>query len=127
MMLTVTSAVEAMQGGLLVVQRNTTGPLPLLWVKVAFGVVLFGPKVPAPPLTMLHTPVPAAGVLAPKPLVVPPVQMVCVPPTAAVVDGVAVIKAVEAEALQPAPFVAVRWKVHEPGTGAFVGLCSALV
>jgi len=43
-------------------------------VKVAFGVALFGLKVPeTPPVTMDHAPVAGdAGVLPPRPVVVPP-------------------------------------------------------
>ena len=83
----VTLAVEAVQGALLIVHRTITGPAPPVCVKVAFAVVVFGLKVPVPPLTMLQAPVPTDGVFPPSPRVVPFVQMVCAPPTVAVVGG----------------------------------------
>ena len=46
----VTSANEAVQGGLEIVHRNTIGPVPVRWVKVAFGVEASGLNVPVPPL-----------------------------------------------------------------------------
>src|ERR1051326_7323708 len=98
-MVIVTSAVEAVHGELAIVQRTTTGPLPLVCVKVAFAVVAFGLKVPAPPLTTDQLPVPVVGVLPPRPVVVPKAQIVCAPPTVAVVGGcvmVMVTLAVEA-------------------------------
>lgn len=79
-----TSAVLAVQGLLLMVQRNAV-TVPEVCVNVAPGVVALGLKVPAPPPMMLHAPVPTLGVLPPKATVVPPVQIVCAPPTVAVV------------------------------------------
>ena len=55
---------------LVMVQRNAV-TVPEVCVNVAFGVVLFGLKLPVPPPMMLQAPVPAAGVLPPKPVVVP--------------------------------------------------------
>src|SRR6266446_2185112 len=88
-MVIVTSAVEAVHGELEIVQRTTIGPVPLVCVKVAFGVVAPGLNVPPPPLITDQPPVPDDGVLPPKPAVVPEAQIVCGPPTVAVV-GLAV-------------------------------------
>ena len=85
-MVIVTSAVDAVQGALEIVQRNSIGPAPLVCVKVAFGELALL-KVPVPPLTTDHMPVPTLGVLPPKPVVVPSAQIVCGPPTVAVVGG----------------------------------------
>jgi len=82
----VTSAVDAVHGALLIVQRNAV-TVPEVWVKVAPGVVAFGLKVPAPPPMMLHAPAPTLGVLPPSAAVVPSVQIVCAPPTVAVVGN----------------------------------------
>jgi len=81
-----TSAVLAVQGLLLIVQRNAV-TVPEVCVKVALGVVAFGLKVPAPPPMMLHAPVPTLGVFPPNAAVVPVVQIVWAPPTVAVVGG----------------------------------------
>ena len=75
-MVIVTSAVEAAQGGLEIVQRTTTGPAPVKCVNVAFAVAAFGLKVPVPPLTTDQAPVPLVGVFPPSPEVVPPAQIV---------------------------------------------------
>lgn len=83
-MLMVTSAVLAVHGLLLIVHRNTTGPVPPVCVKVEEPLVELL-KVPVPPLTTLHWPVPEPGVLPPNAAVVLPLQIVCVPPTVAVV------------------------------------------
>ena len=85
-MVTEASDVEAVHGALLMVQRTMTGPAPPVWVKVAFGVAALE-KVPVPPLTTLHAPVPTDGVLPPRPVVVPFAQMVCAPPVEAFVGG----------------------------------------
>jgi len=70
------------------VQRSVIVPVPPVCVKVAFGVEAFGLKVPvAPPVTIDQLPVPVVGVLPPSPAVVPLVQIVCAPPTVAVVGG----------------------------------------
>ena len=82
----VTSAVDEVQGGFEIVQRTVTGPAPLVCVKVAFGELALL-NVPVPPLTTDHMPVPLTGVLPPKPVVVPNSQIVCGPPTVAVVGG----------------------------------------
>lgn len=50
--------------------------------------VAFGLNVPVPPLTTLHIPVPLVGMFPPSPTVVPLIQMVCDPPTVAVVGAV---------------------------------------
>ena len=86
LMVMVTFAVEAVQGALLIVHRTITGPAPPVCVKVDPGKAALE-KVPVPPLTMLQAPVPTDGVLPPSPRVVPFVQMVCAPPTVAVVGG----------------------------------------
>ena len=83
-MVMVTFAVDAGQGALLIVHRTTIGPAPPVCVNVAFGKVALE-KVPAPPLTTLQAPVPVVGVLPPSPVVVPFTQIVCAPPTVAVV------------------------------------------
>ena len=85
----VTSAVDAAHGGLEILHLNTIGPVPLVWVNVAFGALAFGLKLPVPPLTIAHWPKPTEGVLPPRLAVVPPVQMVWLPPVVAVV-GLAV-------------------------------------
>src|SRR5436189_288300 len=78
---------ESAQGGLEMVQRRTTGPAPVAWVKVALGVEAPGLNVPVPPLTTDHVPVPEEGVLPPSPAEVPRSQMVCGPPAVAAVGG----------------------------------------
>mgnify|MGYP001254194591 CR=1 FL=1 len=83
-MLRVTSAVLVAQGLLLMVQRTTTGPAPPVCVKVEVPLAELL-KVPVPPLTTLQAPVPEPGVLPPNDEEMPEVQMVCVPPTVAVV------------------------------------------
>lgn len=85
-MVTLTSAVLAAHGLLLIVQRNAV-TVPEVCVKVAPGVLVFGLKVPAPPPMMLHVPVPEVGVLPPSTELVPVAQKVCGPPTVAVVGG----------------------------------------
>jgi cobalt-zinc-cadmium resistance protein CzcA len=108
-----TSAVLAAQGLLLIVQRNTTGPVPPVCVKVEEPLAALL-KVPVPPLTTLHAPVPVVGVLPPSAVVVPRLQMVCVPPTVAVVGGaLTVITTSLVEAVQGL-FVAVQRKVRAP-------------
>ena len=72
----VTSAVDAVHGALLIVQRTRTGPTPVVWVKVAFAVLASGLNVPVPPLTTDQLPVPIVGVLPAKPVVVPSAQIV---------------------------------------------------
>lgn len=87
-MVMVTSALESgVQGALEIVHRAVTGPVPPVWVNVAFGVVALGLKVPLPPLTTLQLPVPFVGVLPPSPVVVPFTQIVFAPPTVAVVGS----------------------------------------
>ncbi len=80
----VTFAEEATHGARLIVHRTITGPTPPVCVKVAFGAAALE-KVPVPPLTTLHAPVPDCGVLPPSPVVVVLTQIVCAPPTVAVV------------------------------------------
>lgn len=86
LMVMVTLAVDAVQGAWLIVHRTITGPAPLACVNVAVGELALE-KVPVPPLTTLHAPVPTVGVLPPSPDVVPFAQMVCGPPTVAAVGG----------------------------------------
>ena len=74
-MVIVTSAVALVHGAFDTVHLNTIGPVPLVWVKVAPGVVAFGLNVPAPPLCTVHMPVPLVGVLPPSPAVVLKAQM----------------------------------------------------
>ena len=83
----VTSAEEGAHGELEIDQRTTIGPVPLVCVKVAFGVVAPGLNVPPPPLTTDQAPVPDVGELPPKPAVVPEGQIACGTPTVAVVGG----------------------------------------
>lgn len=81
--MTVTFAVVAVQGTLLIVHRTITGPAPPVWVKVALGVPAFGAKVPVPPLTTLQAPIPTNGVFPPRPVVVALAQMGCTVPAVA--------------------------------------------
>ncbi len=98
-----TSAVEDVQPGLEIVQRTTTGPVPVEWVNVALGVVAFGLNDPAPPLTTDQAPLPTEGVLPPNPADVPPEQIVCEPPTMAVVGpAFTVALVIPAAEVQPA-------------------------
>jgi hypothetical protein len=90
-----TVVLESGHGGFEMVHLSTTGPVPLVWVKVALGVVAFGLNVPVPPLMTDHVPVPLVGVLPPSPAVVPNVQMVCGPPTVAVVGGGVTVNVVD--------------------------------
>jgi len=81
----ITSANESAQGGLEIVHLRVIVPAPLVGVNVAFGVLAFGLNVPvAPPVTIVHVPVPEDGVLPPSPVVVLPAQIVCGPPAVAV-------------------------------------------
>jgi hypothetical protein len=82
----VTSANESGHGGLEIVHLTVIVPAPLVGVNVAPGVLAFGLNVPvAPPVTIVHVPVPEVGVLPPSVAVVLPAQIVCGPPTLAVV------------------------------------------
>jgi len=85
-MVMLTLAPDAVQGLLLIVQRTTTGPTPPVCVKVEeplAGLL----KVPVPPLTMLHAPVPTLGVLPPNAALVPLAHIICALPTVEVVGG----------------------------------------
>jgi hypothetical protein len=68
------------------VQRTTKGPAPLVRVNVALG-SLASENVPVPPLTTDHVPVPEPGVLPPRDAEAASAQIVCGPPTVAVVGG----------------------------------------
>jgi hypothetical protein len=84
----VTSANEAVHGGLEIVHLTVITPGPLVGVKVAPGVVAFGLNVPvAPPVCIDHIPIPVVGVLPPSEAVVELWQIVCAPPTVAIVGG----------------------------------------
>jgi len=83
----ITSANETGHGGLEIVHLSVIVPGPLVGVNVAFGVLAFGLNVPVPPLCTVHVPVPLAGALPPSPAVVLPSQIVCGPPTVAVVGA----------------------------------------
>src|SRR5512135_2555517 len=72
---TVTLATEGAHTPFDIVQASTTGPAPVRCVNVAFGAAAFGAKVPVPPLTTDHAPVPTVGVLPPRPVVVPRAQI----------------------------------------------------
>jgi len=73
----VTSAVDAGHGAFEIVHLNTTWPLPVRCVHVAFGVVAFGLNVPVnPAVTIDHIPAPTVGVFPPSPAVVPPGEIV---------------------------------------------------
>src|SRR5258706_4094781 len=75
------SAVEFAHGPCVIVQRRVMGPAPPVCVKVELGLEAFE-KVPVPPLTTDQAPVAVpVGVLPPRPVVVPLVQIVCAPPT----------------------------------------------
>src|SRR5436309_12960776 len=76
-MVIVTSAIAFAQGAFDTVQRKTIGPLPLVCVKVAPGVVAFGLNVPAPPPCTVDIAAAApAGGLLPRPAAVLPAQTV---------------------------------------------------
>ena len=92
MVMTMSVIVVAHGAVFVIVQRSVMGPVPPVWVKVALGVVLSGLKVPVPPPTTLHAPVPTVGVLPPRSLVVPRSQIVCGPPTVAVVGAVIMLR-----------------------------------
>lgn len=99
-MVIVVVADESTQIPLEIVHRTVIGPLPPVWVKVALGSVALL-KFPVPPLTTLHCPVPFDGAFPPRPVVVPFTQIVCGPPTVAVVGGwLIVIVTVADEAVQ---------------------------
>jgi hypothetical protein len=84
----VTSANESGHGGFEIVHLSTIVPGPLVGVNAALGVVAFGAKVPvAPAVTIDQVPVPDVGVFPPSPAVALPLQIVCGPPTVAVVGG----------------------------------------
>ena len=85
MIVIVNSANESAHGGLETVHLNIIGPVPLVCVKVAFGLLAFGLNVPVPPLCTVQLPVPLAVVLPPNETVVPSAQMVWFDPTVAVV------------------------------------------
>jgi hypothetical protein len=70
-----------------IVHLKTIGPVPLVCVNVAPGVAALGLNVPVPPLCTVHVPVPMVGGLPPSAAVVPKAQIVCAPPTVAVVGG----------------------------------------
>ena len=129
MIVIVTSAVEAVHGGLEIVHLSTIGPVPLTWVKVAFGVFAFGLNVPVPPLATDHVPVPADGVLPPSPAVVPRAQIVCGPPTVALGDWL-IVAIAELLALHPDALVTARVNVTLPEAAAvyvIVWMLAALV
>jgi hypothetical protein len=64
------SSADGVHGALLIVQRNTYA-VPAVPVKVLVGLVGIA-TVPPIPLTILHTPVPNAGVFAASVVVVKP-------------------------------------------------------
>ena len=65
--------VEA-QGALVMVQRTTTGPAPVAWVKVEVGLAALL-KEPVPPLCTVQAPTPGLATLPPKEPVVPNAQI----------------------------------------------------
>lgn len=77
-MVITTSAVASEQGAFDTVHLSVTGPLPLVWVNVAPGVLALGLKAPVTPaVTIDHWPeAPPAGVLPPRLVVVPDAQIV---------------------------------------------------
>jgi len=82
----VTSANESGHGALEIVHLTTIVPAPLVGVKVAPGTAAFGLNVPvAPPVWIVHKPLPDVGVFPPSDAVVLLAQIVCGPPTVAVV------------------------------------------
>ena len=121
-MVMVALAVEAVQGAWLMVQRTITGPAPPVCVNVALGEVVLE-KVPVPPLTTLHAPVPTVGVLPPSPEVVPFTQMVCGSPVVAAVGGWLIVIVTSAEvAVQGALLI-----VHRTTTGPVPPVCVKVV
>jgi len=109
----VTSAVEAVHGEFEIVQRSTIGPVPLVCVKVELPLDALL-KVPAPPLTTDQAPVPTEGVLPPRLAVVPDAQIVCGPPTVAVVGAALTVTIVLAAFVQLPELVLVTVKVYVP-------------
>src|SRR5436853_105919 len=106
-MVIVTSAIAFAQGAFDTVQRKTIGPLPLVCVKVAPGVVAFGLNVPAPPLCTVHIPVaPPAGVSPPLPAVVGDGEIVMV--TSANEAGHGELEIVQRRTIGPVPPVCVK-------------------
>ncbi len=124
---TTTSAAEGAHGALEIVQRSVIGPVPLVCVKVAFGVVAFGLNVPVPPLTTDHAPVPKVGVLPTRPAVVPRAQMVCGPPTVAVVGGWLTVTTTSAVASVHGGFETVQRSVIGPVPPVFVNVAFGVV
>lgn len=99
-MFTVTSPVEGGHVPLVMVQRSTIGPAPLVCVKVANQDEALE-KVPVPPLTTLHVPMLGVGL---NWLVVPNGQMVCGPPTLAGAGGAYRVKVQTGHAAVGVPF-----------------------
>jgi hypothetical protein len=119
----VTFAAEAVQGGFETVQARTIGPAPPVCVKVEEGLEALE-KVPVPPLTTDQAPSPDVGVLPPRGWDDPRLQIVCEPPTVAVVGGCVIVtvtlatdgvqvpfEIVQARATGPAPPVCVKVEV----------------
>ena len=86
LIMTETVAELSVQGAFEIVHRNVIGPAPPVCVKVDVPLLTFE-KVPVPPETTDHAPVPVVGVFPPKLAVVPLAQIVCPVPTVAVVGG----------------------------------------
>lgn len=127
-MVIVTSAVESgVQGELEIVHRTMIGPVPPVCMKVAFGVALFGLNVPVPPLTTLQFPVPLTGIFPPSPVVVPFPQMVCGPPTVAVVGGGVIVMVVVADESAQIPLEIVHCTVIGPVPPVWVKVALGLV
>src|SRR5436189_247106 len=112
-MVIVTVAEDAVHGEFEIVQRSTTGPAPPVCVKVELPLAALL-NVPVPPLSIDHAPVPTVGVLPPSPAVVPSAQIVCGPPTVAVVGAATTVTvtlwhavAVQGDASRRAKYVVV--------------------
>ena len=129
LMVIITEEVVAGQGpaGSLVVNINVTEPLLIsveFGVYTAFKVVLFGEKVPAPPL---HVPLVADPPTDPESVTVEPAQIVCGEPASTVAEGLMVITTVEITAGQgPVGSLVVNVNVAEPLlTSVAVGVYTA--
>jgi len=111
----VTSANEAVQGGLEIVHLTTIVPGPLVGVNVAPGVEASGLNVPvAPPVCIVHRPAPEVGVLPPSDVVVAPLQIVCGPPAVAVVGDCVIVITTSAVAAVHGAFDTVHLRVIGP-------------
>lgn len=111
-----------------IVHLTTITPGPLVGVKVAPGVVALGLNVPvAPPVCIDHIPVPVVGALPPSEPVVLDWQMVCGPPTVAVVGGGVIVTTTSAVAFAHGAFDTVHLRVIIPAPVAWVNVAPGVV